>query len=96
MKEDPVYLRERRVWAVETPVLLLRELEREESVGRKSEDENCGSELGVRAGYLDSGGSIFGGCGRTCVSPYLMIEIQVLALPLGGEFAFFVSRHEQR
>ncbi len=61
MKEDSAFLRGRRVWAAETPALPQREQEKEESVGRRSGDENCGSGLEVRSGYLDSGGSIFGG-----------------------------------
>lgn len=71
MKEDSVFSRGRPVWAAETPALLQRELETEESVERRSGDESCGSGLEVRAGYLDSGGSTFGGCGSGHISTYL-------------------------
>ena len=64
-----MFLQERRVWAAETPVLLLRGLVKEENVGRRSEDGSCGSELAVQVGYLDSGGLISGGCGREGISP---------------------------
>lgn len=76
MKEDSVFSRERRVWAAEIPALLQREPEKEESVGKRSGDESCGSGLEVRAGYLGSGGLIFGGyrCGH--VSTYSMIEVK--------------------
>ena len=64
-----MFLRERRVWAAETLVLLLRGLVKEGNVGRRSEDGSCGSELAVQVGYLDSGGLISGGCGREDISP---------------------------
>ena len=62
MKEGPVFSRERRVLAAEIPVLLQWEPEKGGSVGKRSGDGNCESGLEVRLGYLDSGGSIFGGC----------------------------------
>ena len=64
MKEDPAFSRERRAWAAETLALLQKEPEKEESVRRRLEDESCGSGLEVRVEYLDSGDSIFGGCGH--------------------------------
>ena len=76
MKEDSVFSRERRVWAAEIPALRQREPEKEESVGKRSGGENCGSGLEVRAGYLDSGGLIFGGYGCGHVSRYSMIEVK--------------------
>lgn len=76
MKGDSVFSRGRQVLAAETPALLQRELEKEESVGRRSGDESCGSGLGVRVGYLDSGGSISAGCGCGHVSTYCMIRDQ--------------------
>ena len=76
MKEDLVFSRGRQVWVVETPALLLRELEEEGSVGKKSKDVNCGSELEVRAGYLDSGGLISGGCGHGHISAHSVFKIQ--------------------
>ena len=84
------------MWAAETPVLLLRDLVKEENVGRRSEDESCGSELGVQVGYLDSGGLISGGCGRERISLYLVKETNEMEIPLSGEFAFFKGGHEQR
>ena len=94
MKGDPVCSRERRVWAAETPVLLLMELETEGNVGRRSGDENCVSELEVRAGYLGSGDSISGGCSRGYVSTRSIIEIQGLEIPLSCKFGFFVGGHK--
>ena len=61
MTEDPGFLQERPMWAVEPLALLLKGPEKEESVGRRSGDENCGFELEVRLRYLGSGGWIFGG-----------------------------------
>ena len=75
MKEDSVFWRERRVWAAEIPVRLLKEFEKEESVKRRSRDENCVSELEVRAECLDSGSWISGGCGCKYISSYSMIKI---------------------
>ena len=75
MKEDSVCWRERRVWAAETPVLPLMELETEENVGRRLGDENCGSELEVRVGYLGSGDSISGYCSHGYFSTYSISEI---------------------
>ena len=69
-KEDSVSSQERRVWAAGTPALLQKELEKEESAGRRSGDESCGSGLEVRAGYLGSGGSTFGDCGCKKFSNY--------------------------
>lgn len=66
----------------------------EESVGRKSGDESCGSGLEVRVGYLGNGDLTFGGCHYEHVSTYSLIEDRELELPLGGEFGFFVSGHE--
>ena len=61
MKEDLLFLQGRRVWAAVTPVLLLKEPEKEGSVGRRSRGENCGSGLAVRLKCLDSGGLISAG-----------------------------------
>ena len=76
VKGDSVFSRARQVLAAETPALLQRVLEKEESVGRKSRDESCGSGLEVRSGYLDSGGSISASCGCGYVSIYCMIRDQ--------------------
>lgn len=95
MKEGSVFLRERRVWAAETPGLLPRELGKEESVGKRSGDESCVSGLAIRAEYLDSGGSISGGCDRGYVSLFSMVEMYQVEIPLSGEFAFLVGGHEQ-
>ena len=95
MKKDSVFLRERRVWAAETPGPLLREPGKEESVGKRSGDKSCVFGLAVRAEYLDSGGSISGGCGRDNISLYSMVEMYRVEIPLSGEFAFFVGGHEQ-
>ena len=94
MKEDSVCSRERLVWAAETPVLLVMELETGENVGRRSGDENCGSELEVRVEYLGSGDLISGGCDRGYVSTYSIIKIQGLEIPLSCEFGFFVGGHK--
>lgn len=96
MKEDWVFLRERQVWAAEFPGLLLGELGKEESVGKRSGDESCVSGLVIQAEYLDSEGSISGGCGRSHVSLFSMVEMYKVEIPLSGEFAFFVRGHEQR
>ena len=77
-------------------MLLLKDFVKEENVGRRSEDESCGSELGVQVGYLDSGGLISGGCDRERISPYSAKTINEVDIPLSGEFAFFVGGHEQR
>ncbi len=90
-----MFSRERPVWAVETPVLLPMEPEKVESVGRRSEDENCVFGRGVQAGYLDSGDSTFGGFGCRHISTYSIIENIEPELPLGGEFGFFKRRHER-
>ena len=84
------------MWAAETPVLLLKYLVKEENVGRRSEDGSCGSELGVQVGYLDSGDLISGGCSREGISLYSVKAVNEVELPLSGEFAFFIGRHEQR
>lgn len=73
MKEGPVFSRGRRVWAAEIPALLQREPEKGESVGRRSGDGNYESGLEVRLGYLDSGGSIFGGCGCGYINTYSVL-----------------------
>lgn len=94
-KEDLASLRGRRVWAAETPALLLKEPVKAESVGRRSGDENCGSELEVRSGYPDNGDSTFGGCGCGYVRTYAATENKDIKLPLSGEFGFFVGGHER-
>lgn len=95
MKEDSVFSQGRRAWGAETLALLQMEQEKEESVGTRSGDENCGSGPEVRVGYLDSGGSIFGDYGCAHVSTYMIIEKRGLKIPLGGEFGFFVGGHER-
>ena len=89
-------LRERRVWAAETPVLLLKYLVKEENVEKRSEDGSCGSGLGVQVGYLDNGDSISGGCDGELISFYSRKAIYEVEVPLSGESAFFISGHEQR
>ena len=74
VKEDLVFSRAMRVWVAETPALLQRVPEKEESVGKRSGDESCGFELEVRAGYLDSGGLIFGGYGCGHIRTYSILE----------------------
>lgn len=96
MTEDPVFSQGRRVWGAETPAFLQMEPEKEESVGRRLGDESCGSGPEARAGYLDSGGSIFGGCGCGHVSTYSMVGNKELKTPLSGKFGFFVGGHERR
>lgn len=89
-------LQERRVWAAETPVLLLKYLVKEENVEKRSEDGSCGSEQGVQVGYPDNGDSISGGCGRELISLYSTKAIYEVEVPLSGESAFFIGGHEQR
>lgn len=83
------------MWAAEIPGLLQRGLVKEGSVGKRSGDESCVSGPAVRAEYLDTGGSISGGCGRGYVSLSSMVETYKVDIPLSGEFAFFVGGHEQ-
>ena len=89
-------LREKRVWAAESPVLLLKYLVKEENVEKRSEDGSCGSEQGVQVGYLDNGGSISGGCGCEFINLYSTKAIYKVEVPLSGESAFFISGHEHR
>ena len=96
MTEDPVFLQERPMWAAETPVLLLKEPEKEESVGRRSGDENCGFELEVRLRYLGSGGLIFGDFHCESISTYSTAKHRELESPLSGKLGFFVGGHEGR
>ena len=96
MIEDPVFLQERPMWAAETSALLLKGPEKEESVGRRSGDENCEFELEVRLKYLGSGGLIFGDFHCGSVSVYSMVEHKESESPFSGEFGFFVGGHEGR
>ena len=95
MKEGPVFSRERRVLAAEIPALPQWEPEKVGSVGKRSGDGNYESGLEVRLGYLDSGGSISGGCGCGHISTYSILENKELKIPIGRKFGFFVGSHKR-